>query len=296
MDQPTENAKSQPPRDFVFRGNAVAAGGYLTKLKGEVIKLDPQRVTVHGESSLPTIGGISHSLVEQPQLLFPTFISYGACSTIVEGLGDANSKVTNLRAAVNKVRATTSPSPEDNAPNLQSISFRADRLAISARSTHPKDGQPYFQLLDEPETAGMSLLLTPLKGSPVVVPLRLVYDKSFLSSTKMDDLDRQFVEDHRFFDDHAPGFQSAGTLAFGKSRLPRTNEGYVLCSFVTKIFRGDQEIRGNVLVERGFGKIVFGTVLTDGYSRRVSLVNIQMGSDPAGRAAFAGACSAGIWS
>lgn len=295
MDQSPEKKIPPPPREFVFRGNAVAAGAFLTKVKGVPVVVDRKRVTVHGESSLPMIGGISHSLVAKPDLPFPEFIEYGECSTIVEGIGDDSSKVTNLHAAVRNVRITISPSPSDAVPNLQSISFLANRLAISAKSTHPTDGQPYFYLLDAPDTTGMSLLLTPLKGSPVAVPLRLVIDPAYLSSCRIDDLDTRFLTDRGFFDAHAPGLQSPEPLVFGKSKLPRTIHGYVRCSFVTKIFRGDQEIRGNVLVEKGLGRITFGTVIMDDYSRRVSLVRIKMGSDPEGDASFAGADSNGIW-
>jgi hypothetical protein len=295
MDQSAEANTLRAPGEFVFRGNAVAAGGYLTKLNGVPVELDRQRVTVHGESSLPLIGGISHSLVVKPDLPFPEFIQYGEASTIVEGLGDAYSKVTNLHAAVRNVRVTTSPSKPDAVPTLKSISFVADRLAISARSTHPAEGQPDFQLLDAPDTSGMSLVLAPFEGSPVVVPLRLVIDPAFLSRSSMDDLDARFMKDREFFDDQGPCLQSPEPLVFEKSRLPRTVHGFVRSSFVTRIFRGDKEIRGNVLVEKGFGTITFGTLLMDEYSRRVSLVRIKMGSDPEGLSAFAGADSNGIW-
>src|SRR5436305_1402637 len=110
MDQFANPTKPQPVREFVFRGNAVAAGGYLTKQKSEPVVFDRRRVTVHGESSLPTIGGVSHSLVEKPDLPFPKSIEYSNCSTIAEGTGDAKSKVTTLYAAVNQVRITNSPS------------------------------------------------------------------------------------------------------------------------------------------------------------------------------------------
>jgi hypothetical protein len=285
----------QPPPEFIFRGNVVAASGYLTIQRGAPVAWDLEKVTVHGESSLPTIGGISHSLVDQPALRFPDFIQYGQCSTIAEGTGDDKLKVTKLHAAVLNARATTSPSPSDAVPNLRSISFQASRLAISTQSTHPTVGQPYFQLLDPPDTSGMSLLLTPIKGSPTVVPLRLVYDPMFLSPCSMNDLDARFMGDRQFFDDHAPGMQSAAPLVFGKSKFPRTPHGYVLSSFVTRIFRGDQEIRGNVLVERGLGTIIFGTVIMEDNSRRVNLVRLELGSDPKGRASFCGADSNGIW-
>jgi len=196
---------------------------------------------------------------------------------------------------VQKLRVTNSPSPADKVPNLQSVGFRSDRLAISVRSSHPSDGPPQFQLLDEPDTSGMSLLLTPLKGEPVTVPLRLKYDPAYLSPTTMDDLDTRFMRDRQFFDDHRGGLVSSEPLVFGKSKFPRTRQGYVITSMVTAIRRGDQEIRGNVLVEPGLGTVTFGMVIMDGDSRRITLVQIKLGSEEEGFACFAGTDSNGIW-
>jgi hypothetical protein len=295
MDQLANPTKPQPGPVFLFRGNAVAAGGYLTKLKGAAVEIDKKRVTVHGESSLPIIGGISHSLVEHPDLPFPKFIEYGACSTVAEGIGYTRSTETSLYASVQKVRVTNSPSKSDNVPNLLSVAFLADRLAVSARSSHPSDGAAQFQLLGEPDTSGMSLVLTPQKGVPVTIPLSLKYDPAFLSPCSMDDLDTRFLRDRKFFDDQAAGLQSSEPLVFGKSKLPRAPHGYVVTSVVTAIRRGDQEIRGNVLVEPGLGTISFGTVIMNGDSRRVTLVRIKLGSEEEGFASFAGTDSNGIW-
>jgi len=74
---------------------------------------------------------------------------------------------------------TTSPSPSDAVPDLQSISFQATNLAISARSIYPVDDHPSFQLLEAPVTTGMSLVLRPFKKPPVVVPLRLESTERF---------------------------------------------------------------------------------------------------------------------
>jgi len=295
MDELANTTTTQPAREFIFRGNAVAAGGFLTKLNGAPVVLDKQRVTVHGESSLPIIGGISHSLVARPELAFPKIIEYGACSTVAEGTGDTKSTGTTLYASVQQVRVTNSPSPADNVPALQSVSFLADRLAISARSYHPNPGAPQFQLLNEPDTTGMSLLLTPLKGTPVNVPLHLTFDPAYLSPCTMDDLDARFMGDRKFFDDYCASGAASGQLVFGKSKLPRTPEGYVVTSIVTSIRRGEQTIRGNVLVEKGLGTITFGKVIMNGDSRRVTLVRIKLGSREEGFATFAGTDSNGIW-
>src|SRR5215510_2178895 len=131
-----------PSRRFLFRGNAVAAGGFLTKMKNRVLSPDASTVTTHGESCLPLIGGVSHSVVQEPNLPFPSFIRYGRCETHVQGFTAGASATTTLRASVEQINVTTSPTSDDNLPGVQSISFHADRLAIAVRSTHPMNGQP----------------------------------------------------------------------------------------------------------------------------------------------------------
>ena len=61
--------------------------------------------------------------------------------------------------------------------------------------------------------------------------------------------------------------------------IPRVSNGYVVCSFVSAIKWGSKKIDGNVLEVTGFGKIYFGEVLINEYSRRFTLVRLAMGSD-----------------
>src|SRR5947209_3695484 len=230
MGDTTQNAGGPRTPGFLFFGNAVAAGGFLTMRNGAPVQLDLQRRTTHGESSLPTIGGISHSLIEDPDPPFEDFIDYERVETTVEGTGDSRSKRINLRAAVSGVRVMTRPSPQDQAP-FRSITFRAERLALSARSTHPAEDLASFELLDEPEIAGMSLVRTPLEGEPEVLPLRLEFDQRFLSPTTLDHL----------------------------RDCQRTRHGnMVKGSIVSAIVINNKRIPGNELIERGFGKITFG--------------------------------------
>lgn len=284
-----------PSPEFIFRGNAVAAGGFLTKRDGTPVPVDVNRVTTHGESSLPVIGGVSHSLVEAPPLNFPEFIQYGACETFVSAISERDAAVTDVRASVKGVRLTTSPSPEDRAPKVRAISFVADSLSLAVKSVHPREGQPQFELAGVPETPGMSLIITPVEGEPDVVPLRLEYDEKFLGCRTLQDVEKAFRTDQEFFDGLAPRLSSKEPLIFKKSRLPRTPQGYVVCSIVKRIFRGRKAIPGHVLVERGFGRIFFGVVLLDGYSRRITLVRVKMGSDPGGDVCFSGIDTNGIW-
>ncbi|HWB96329.1 MAG TPA: hypothetical protein VG672_06490 [Bryobacteraceae bacterium] len=297
MAQKSRSSKIVPPPapEFIFRGNAVAAGGFLTKLEGKPIPFEESNITTHGESSLPVIGGTSHTAVEAPPLRFPNFIQYTNCETSVSATTQRDVAVTTLRASAQKVRLTTSPSPEDRAPKIRSISFVADNLSISARSIHPQVGQAQFELVGLPDTSGMSLILTPFEGETSVVPLRLEYDEKLLSFRTLQDVEKAFRSDQKFFDDLCPRLPGGESLVFKKSRLPRTPHGYVVCSIVRRIYRGGKAINGHVLVERGFGKIFFGVTILDGYSRRITLVRAKMGSDPGGDICFTGIDTNGIW-
>src|SRR6476660_9858378 len=102
----------QPPPlpaspSFLFRGNVFASSGFLTKLDEKPIELTPDIVTVHGESTLPTIGGVSHSIIEKPNLPFPKWIQYGRCEAFAQGTGDNSTKTTQIRASVRDVRIMT---------------------------------------------------------------------------------------------------------------------------------------------------------------------------------------------
>lgn len=291
----TISLRSQQPGEFLFRGNAVAAGGFLTRMDGTAVPLDPNTVTTHGESCLPLAGGVSHSLVPEPSLAFPKFIRYGACETFVVGGPSGDNMVTTLRASVNKVLVTTSPSPEDKVPDMQSMSFQADRVSIAVRSTHPPKGQPAFELIGEPEVLGMGLVQTQLSGQGVSTPIRLEFDQPLLALRTLEELDDAFLGNREFFDEHAACFSAAGNLVFGKSKVPRTPQGYVVGAIVSRITLGDQVIKGNVLLRPGFGRISFGVMVTDEISRRISMVRIRFGSDPQGNACVCGVETNGIW-
>ena len=288
--------KSQDPAEFLFRGNAMAAGGFLTSLRGEPVVPDPQLVTVNGESHLPMIGGISHAVVEDPPHRFPQFINYGRCETHVEGSRvSEDTTVTSLRASVDKVHLTTSPSPEDEVPDVQSISFRADRLSIALRSTHPLKGQASFEFIGEPEILGAALVVTRPGGDATTYPIRLEFDQRLLSLRTLRELDNEFLGNRDFFDQHSPRFPTRGRLSFGTSRIPRTRQGYVFGSIVKQIALGDEVISGGTLVRKGFGTIRFGVFLADPFSRRIAIADVSMGSDPRGRADFCCVETNGIW-
>ena len=267
------SAASPPTGDFAFRGNAVAASGFLTSTSAATESLSPHVVTVHGESSLPVIGGISQSFVRRPGLLFRRNIEYGQCETFAAGGGGATSKVTVVASAVADVRVTASPSPGE-LDGFASVSFRASRLSIAIRAIHPRDTDAEFDLLGDPETDGLSLIRTPLRGRPETIPLRLEFDRELLRS-------RTWSALHK-----------SGAAA---ERMSRQRNGYSTGSIVQAIYRGDRRIEGYILRERGLGTIYFGEIILNDHNRRITLVRIRTGSFPEGEMAFASADPNGIW-
>jgi len=286
--------QQQASRRFFFRGYAVAAGGFLTRIGSQPVPLDPSKVTTHGESSLPLIGGVSHSLVRAPELTFPNNIRYGACETFVEGRYDGTQTITTLRATVNDVRLTTGPTPDDNVPNVRSISFRARSMMLQAESVYPQNGPSTFTIHPAQPTE-MALVITDTSGNDTKLPITLEFDQKTLSLSDMHKLDEEFRGDRQFFDRSLSCHSGLERPDFGNSSIPRTPRGFIVTSFVRQIRLGDECIPGNVLTRKGFGTIQFGLTLVNPFGRRFVMAHIRMGSSPGGEADFCAVEDTGDW-
>ena len=263
-------------------------------LNGKPISLDPGKVTTHGESSLPLIGGVSHSFVATPPLNFPDHISYAACKTDVVGRYDGNQTVTTLSASVNSVRLTTSPTPNDGLPDVQSISFHASNFSIAAESVYPLTGNSTFTIM--PTQADMGLVVTDkATGKETNFQISLVFDQHILSLSTVKQLDDEFLSNRSFFDNFIYHFPPLERLAFGTSKIPRTRQGVVITSFVKQIQVGNETIPGNVLTKKGFGTIKFGMMVISPSDRRFTMAHIKMGSDPAGDVDLCSVGDTGEW-
>ena len=283
----------QKTPEFLFRGNAFAAGGFLTKRNGKPVGQDPNVVTTHGESSLPLVGGVSRSSV-QPKLAAPEFVSYGLCQTFAWGRAVRRAMVTTLSATVAKVRMTTSPSADDDAPGIRSITFLADHFSIEVESAHPRTGLPSF-VIKKAEAAGMSIVEMRTEGPDVATTVELDFDRTLMSLRTMERLDNQFLKSRKFFEGQASRCDTKPRLVFGKHKLPRTPHGYYLGSIVRQIRLGDKIIPGNSLTIPGFGTISFGVALIDEYSRRITMAHVRMGSETGADVDFTGVDTNGIW-
>jgi hypothetical protein len=99
--------QAQPPLEFVYRGTAVAAGGFLTKLNGKPQETNPNTPTTHGESCLPLVGGVSRSAVtpnSRSRNSSDMAFVKPSCGGRVR-----DATVTTLTASVSKVSLRTDP-------------------------------------------------------------------------------------------------------------------------------------------------------------------------------------------
>jgi len=274
----------------------MASGGYLTLSGGKPVKLQPDVATVHGESSLPGVGGVSHSVVESPKLPFAPWITYGRCETRAQGFNEGNVNRTILTASVDNVQVKTRPSPEDGVPDIKEIAVLAKHLVLSVESLHPGDKQPLFRLNGKPVLDGLSIRFTSQSGKGKLIGIELDFDHPLMDGqTTFEEYERKFRSDQKFFAEYKGRHGYGKDASFGKP-LPRDVEGYVVTSIV-KQFRleGDKEPHpGNEYFTPGFGRVIFGTLLANEYSRRVTLVRVRMGSDPKGSSDHCGADTNGL--
>jgi hypothetical protein len=270
------------PKRFVFHGNAVAAGVFLTKIDQ---KPEYKASPVHGQSSLPVIGGLSESFVKTSDPEFQRFFSYSDASTRAEGVVNRGTAITTVSASLKNLRMVNQPSPQE-APEPRDVVFRAGSLSLIVRSTHSK-GQPRIEFVNPPQAEELFL---------DEMPIKLEFRQQFLRLSKMQDLEEKFRTDKYFYTEHRDAFMRLDPErppAFGQ-RIPRMN-GYAVCSIVQRIRWGDQAIEGHVLRKTGFGTIYFGEMLVNDNNRRITLVRVKLGSLNAAEGAFVEVDPNGDW-
>lgn len=276
------------PRRFVFHGNAVAAGVYLTKVDNEEMSVVQP---VDGQSSLPVIGGWSENTVQAPRFhpAIAKVFAYSAATTLAEGhLIDGKIAATRVRATVSAVQVTNTPSHDEPGAGTP-IVFKAGMLTLGLNSTHPsEDDQPSIVFAEPPLYQDVSF-----NGEPVVP----VLNEELMAQSRWDDLEKNFRTNRKFFDSCRNSFAPLNPKrppAFGQ-KIPFARGSYAQCSFVRSIRWGDREIPGHVLALRGFGVIYFGEMLVNDRERRVTMVRMQLGSGNAGQAVFAENAPNGTW-
>lgn len=257
---------------FLFHGDASGASGQIHSIGGRPVNLVSP---VHGQSSLPLIGGISRSRVEGSLARFADFFQYGLCETFAEGKvvsdEDGERAEVVISAAVHDVRVRNRPAHQER-PGVNQVEFHADRIAIAMKSVYRRGEKASFQIMDPVEdnvvVANPTIVI---HGEREVqqVPLRLTFDVNRAAYSNGGQYDEE-------------------------SRM-QTPNGW-LTSIVTSVQRDDERaMPGHVLSEAGLGRIYFGEALCTEFSTQITMVRVRLGSQNTGCTTYVNVGPNGVW-
>jgi hypothetical protein len=280
-------------RRFVFRGNASAASGRIHRPTDVLIDVD-------GASSLTVVGGISQSKI--PAQSFGPYLRFQGASTLAEGSFDDQKQAVELtqrRMSQDTAPTTTRVSAEveglivGEKPELNVMRVRA---ALVARSGRVGDETPY----ELPEDVSFGSI--DIGGSGLIVEID--YDAFRQCPTHAALLkavgDRQFIEQHGgcFFLDRQAVPATPATLARGPAL--RQSSGTTFATIVKSIRWADKPYPGATIEHHSvivpdFGTIFFGEILISSFSRRLTMLRLDLGSPVGGFVACAEVENNGIW-
>jgi hypothetical protein len=264
-------------RRLIFRGSAAAFGGRIVRPEDVVFEMP-------GASALPVTGGRSVSRI--PRTDFKGFASFESASTLAEGLIDDRDgavALTNHQVREDSLRMTTRVQAElrqltvGRTPRLQVRHLNAELRAHSPGVS----GEPSI-VPGDIDVDGVTI-----NGVPLRVELDLDIFKRYDTHAKllgaMDD--PKFVRSHGaqlFLTTH---FDNYPPPPPGGWRVPSCETIYA--TLVKKIEWQDKpapdtQIDHHSVVVKDFGKIFFGEILISPYSRRLTLLRLELGSDSGG--------------
>jgi hypothetical protein len=274
-------------RRFVFRGSATPAGGRIIRPKELVIE-------TMGASSLAVTGGRSRG--ELGRTRFGEFASLRSAETLAEGLFDDRQQVRELthgRVREDSLSSTTKVRSEVRALVVGSKpALRVDHLraALIARSPD-RSGEPSIK------TSELRISGVDIGGHALIVELDTeLFERYDTRSKLIAAADR-------------PGFlrQKGGPLLMSADTRRQTDasflmqaEGTIYASVVREIrWKGKPypgaTIDHHLVVVPNFGRIYFGEIFISVFSRRLTMLRLQLGSPVGGFVAFSEAESNGSW-
>ena len=292
----TKDPAPQPvnPREFVYRGNAVAAGGVMTKLGGKPVAPDAE-CGQHARRELPAPHRRSVAIER------PTGPSASAIRQLYR-LPDI--RVGTPRRGFDRhdsLRFRGHDSAHDVSQRRRSRSGRCLDIVWSLAHLH-RDGVDACTTgaavdCDQAGAgAGNDAQRDSLRrhGHPDAdrAGVRRQIDGRCHRWSVWTRSSRRIASSSTI---SAAVIPTKPKLVFGRNKLPRTSQGYYSASIVKAIRFGDKVIEGNILATKGFGTISFGLLLSDDYSRRISMARIKMGSDAGADVGFSGVETNGIW-
>jgi hypothetical protein len=278
-------------RRFIFRGNAAAIGGRIVRPTDLILDSI-------ATSSLTVVGGRSRERAAAAK--FGEWISFSEANTFAEGLFDDVQRqidFTNGRVPEDYLSTTTRVSADvagltvGNRPRLT-----IKRLHASLTSKSPTgSGEPPISVGADTIIDGVSIDGHALTVE-VNLPLFQRYDTLSKLMTASDD--PAFVKesgDHLFMTPTTPG-----AAAPPPPRLRYCND--VVYATVVKSVKWTGDPIPNARIDQhsvyvpDFGKIFFGELLLSSFSRRFTLLRLELGSELGGAVACAEVETNGIWS
>src|SRR5271165_2860642 len=102
---------------------------------------------VHGQVSLPVIGGIAQSQEPGSDAQFAEYFQHGPCATTAKGSLAADTAETEIHSHVSNLRVINQPLPKQKI-EADTIEFQADLIQLGIQSTYQRGANPVFTLLE----------------------------------------------------------------------------------------------------------------------------------------------------
>jgi hypothetical protein len=278
-------------RRFVFQGNAAAYGGRLVRPADIVIE-------ARGGSSLPVTGGRCRSDLQPVQ--FGNFIRVGTASTFAEGLFDDLKQA--VEASYGRVRPDTLTATTTVNAEVHDIVVGAKpRLTVKrlrgalVSKTPSASGETAIRVPDDNAVEGVDI-----DGHALIVELATSAFQQHDTYSRL----RSAADD--------PGFEREfgdcllirsvydGQPAPPSGRLVEGGAG-IYATIVKSIRWAGEPYPGatidhHLVTVPNFARIFFGEILITRYSRRLTMLRLELGSPDGGDVAFAEPQDNGSWS
>ena len=274
-------------RRFVFRGNAAAIGGRISRPKELVIEAG-------GASSLPVVGG--RSVGKLPRTKFGDYVSLQSAATSAEGVFDDQKQTRELtfgRVREETLTSTTTVSVDvrglavANDPALRIGELRATMIGTSPRVS----GEPSIK------PGEISITGVEVGGHSLVVELDAELFARYDTRAKL----LAASDDPKFSDQHGPHFliPPASKGQPDGRRLLIAN-GTIYGTLVKRLrWQGrafpSAKIDHHLVVAPGLGRLYFGEIFIGAFSRRLTLVRMALGSPVGGSVAAGEIETNGSW-
>ncbi len=277
-------------RRFVFRGNAAAASGRIHRPTDVLID-------VNGASSLTVAGGVSRSQIAAQT--FGPYLRFVRAATLAEGGFDDEQgaiELTRRRMDQDGMTTTTRVSAEVEGLAIGSKpEFTVSRLraALLARSARGGDEPPFAM----PDAVGIDGAA--IDGHGLIVDIDFDAFRTCPTHGRL----LKAVGDPRFVEQHGACFfltRAAAAATGAREAGLRESSGTIFATIVRKIRWADTPYPGATIDQHSvivpdFGTIFFGEILISSFSRRLTMLRLELGSPVGGFAACAEVETNGIW-